>query len=84
LLTYKEIENSFGQIVVCWYELRKKMSAVMYNFDLYLSNSFLMLTEALEIYIGIISQEDPDPILKQKMERVDEICETLEKKSFLN
>ena|SRR5918995_37832 len=91
LLIYEDIENNFSDIIVRWYQLRKKMSAtydlyfgVMYNLDLYLSNSFLMLAEALEIYIGIISQENPDPILLSKVKRIDRICEMLEKASPLS
>ena len=43
-----------------------------------------MLAEALEVYIGIISLENPDPGLQSKMKRIDEISEILEKGCTLN
>lgn len=91
LLTYEQIENKFNDIIHNWFELRKKMSAaydlffgVMYNTDLYLSNRFLMLAEALEIYIGIIIQENHDPELEVKRKRIDAICEAINKVSTLD
>jgi hypothetical protein len=86
LLPYNQIKNKFNEIIRNWFELRKKMSAaydlffgVMYNTDLYLSNRFLMLAEALEIYIGIIVQENHDSELEAKRKRIDIICETIDK-----
>jgi ApeA N-terminal domain 1 len=78
--------DKFIEIINHWFGLRNKIPAVydlyfgvMYNSELYLSNKFLMLAEAISIYGDkIVSENRSDPALQQKMKRIDTICQAID------
>lgn len=75
----------FTDTVKKWFILSDTIGAtydlyfgVMYNYYSYITNKFLMLAEALETYIGIISKRAPGPELERKIARVDHISKILD------
>jgi HEPN superfamily Apea-like protein len=85
LLNYQNIAKRFSEILNRWFDLKNKIPSaydlyfgVMYNSDLYLSNKFLMLTEAIEIYMNYVSKQKLDPDLTDKIARIDHICKAID------
>jgi hypothetical protein len=78
--------DKFIEIINHWFGLRNRIPAVydlyfgvMYNSELYISNKFLMLAEAISIYVDkIISENRSDPALQLKMKRIDNICQVID------
>ena len=59
LFRFDEIKDEFDRIVNAWFNFKSKFSVVydlyfgvVYNSELYLTNKFLMISEALEVYHG--------------------------------
>jgi hypothetical protein len=82
--------DKFNKIMNHWFGLKNRMPAVydlyfgvMYNSELYLSNKFLMLAEAISIYGDkVVSENKSDLELQQKKKRIDNICQVIDQ-SFL-
>ena len=78
--------HKFNKIINHWFDLRNKIPAVydlyfgtIYNSELYLSNKFVMLAEAILIYGDkIMSENRLDPTLQEKMKRIDNICQAID------
>lgn len=86
LLRYTKIgQERFDDILNSWFCLRSRAAAVydlyfgvMYNPDLYLSNKFLMLAEAIAIYFDQKLTSTPDSELRHKSEQVEKVCKVLD------
>jgi hypothetical protein len=87
-LRIDNLDDKFAQTLKKWFELKNRIGAtydlyfgVMYNSDLYLTNRFLMLAGAAEIYMGIVSEIYmgivSDVELQKKIERIDRIVKAL-------
>ena len=86
LLRFEELNKKFFDVLKLWFTLRRRIGAtydlyfgVMYNYELYLTNKFLMLAEALEILMGILINSNTDDDLGLKVKRIDAIFEKLDK-----
>jgi hypothetical protein len=86
LLRFEELDQKFFDVLKLWFTLGRKIGAtydlyfgVMYNHELYLSNKFLMLAEALEILMGILINNNTDNDLRLRAKRIDAIFEKLDK-----
>jgi ApeA N-terminal domain 1 len=86
LLKYTNIgQERFNDILNSWFRLRSRVAAVydlyfgvMYNPELYLSNKFLMLAEAISIYFDQILTKTNDPDLRRKSEQIEKVCNVLD------
>lgn len=89
LFNRQDIGNKIDQVINKWYSLRTNISAVydlyfgvMYNTELYLSNKFLMLCEALAIYIEIIMERKVNVELGRKMQLIDSVCNVIDESNL--
>jgi hypothetical protein len=90
LFQYGEIKDQLSTIMRKWFDLKKRIGFAyelffgeMYNSELYLSNKFLMLCEAIEVYHRKI-MEKSSISRKQHEETINRIIPYIENLELLN